>query len=1031
MINAINGLSGGWWAWIAPLSVQVAVLGTFAWLVDMLLKKRGWPQVRYALWLVVFAKLLLPPGFALPTSIPGALLTATPAPQAVVASSSPAPAEAALAPVAAEAVESPPAAVEAASPTLSLESWAMLLWVAGVAVLCVWLVRRLTSLRRLLRTSRSAQSEWLEDLLADCAGRLALKKLPHVVTTDKVKSPAVFGILRPVILFPEGSLAQSSRLETEHVLLHELAHIKRRDILVNAAQTLLHIAFWFHPLVWLAGKRSRNLRELCCDTTVAGVLGEQTPRYRATLIETARSVVQANSPLGIGLLGLFENQSTLKARLLHLSRPLWKHRKLKYAAAAAAAVATTLLIVPMARPQKAASEPAATTPFSFSILAVSKGNSGSGPWWDASGAPLAEPPIDPHDPMFTATEGRQLYELVYKVTEPRDADYTYRLAPPPRMHGCRTARKDDQSLGDTYSTCFDVPDGTPTIDVLVGLADGPWETVKSHSGKNALSYSSGGTTVFFSEAFDSPEGLRTTITCSHDAESAQRIVAVDHAGGVHVSARASSGAGGFMQHSLTFRGLTRKDLKGIRIERCPYTWTTILSIPLAPAVEDSTDTASATTEEAAAPMTKPLTGTVLDEHGQPVVGLEVTAYMQPRKKGGTDPVTARTGAKGAFQMDVPIRRPDRLNICALRARSASGVCITKSAWWPGAAAYEPVEMILAPSDGVIAGKVIDDLGNAVAGAKVQVYNVSPTGHNSLSDRVYVAYYKPLGETVATLTASDGSFRVESLPHGWHAVLEISGEGIATDQQPTRAFGPEKTFTVPRAAVIAGRVVAWEPDVSVADIQVDVRGGSERMHVSTVTSEPDGSFVINSLPSGTFYVIANRGKSDGEQWAAVPSGAVTLKPGETLELTVEITRGVPVTGRILTAGTDEPMPGGAVVAKAVGTKTFLSTGIAYADDDGRFTLHLAPGLHSISFMGATSHDKYADMQSRELNVEKGKPVDVGDISLRFLPRSRLKRLPQYEKRGSRNLQRRLAPSDAFRHFDRVNTTAVKCITAVNC
>ena len=74
MTETLNSLSASWWSWIAPVSLQVAILGGLAWLVDLALRKRGWAQVRYALWLVVFARLVIPPGFSLPTSLTAGLV---------------------------------------------------------------------------------------------------------------------------------------------------------------------------------------------------------------------------------------------------------------------------------------------------------------------------------------------------------------------------------------------------------------------------------------------------------------------------------------------------------------------------------------------------------------------------------------------------------------------------------------------------------------------------------------------------------------------------------------------------------------------------------------------------------------------------------------------------------------------------------------------------------------------------------------------------------------------------------------------
>ena len=361
MVETLNSLSAAWWSWLAPLSVQVAVLAALVWLVDLPLRRRGWPQVRYALWAVVFLRLLLPPGLALPTSIPSRILASlrSAEAQAVVA---PAPVLAASsAPVVAGApapADTAPAAPLApiAAPRLTLKTLAMLAWLAVSLLLLSLLVRKALSIRRSLAAA-SAAPDWLRDVAAEVATALHMKRAPRVLLCDFIRSAAVFGPLRPVILLPTSWTTEYTREQLFHILLHESAHIRRGDLAANAGQALLHIAFWFHPFVWLAGGRARELRELCCDVKVSLVLGQgRTPMYRETLIAVARKVIAPAIGLSLGLLGLFESPSGLAARLDHLTRRPFLHRRLRFLVTLSVALAAVLLVLPMAaQPTSAAS----------------------------------------------------------------------------------------------------------------------------------------------------------------------------------------------------------------------------------------------------------------------------------------------------------------------------------------------------------------------------------------------------------------------------------------------------------------------------------------------------------------------------------------------------------------------------------------------------------------------------------------------------------------------------------------------------
>jgi hypothetical protein len=69
MIEQINNVAEGWWDWMWPMLWQVSALIVLIGAVDILLRKRVWPQVRYALWMLVLVKLILPPTFTLSTSL--------------------------------------------------------------------------------------------------------------------------------------------------------------------------------------------------------------------------------------------------------------------------------------------------------------------------------------------------------------------------------------------------------------------------------------------------------------------------------------------------------------------------------------------------------------------------------------------------------------------------------------------------------------------------------------------------------------------------------------------------------------------------------------------------------------------------------------------------------------------------------------------------------------------------------------------------------------------------------------------------
>ena len=385
MIEQANNIAELWWRWMWPMFWQVSILIALISLADFALRKRAWPQLRYALWLLVLVKLVLPPGLALPTSmmsrllgplassplaehtpVPGVVETAMPIAQGdpVMPLLITAPGELASAGEE-EATPTETAAMDVA-PTTTVElpapgakvhwhAYVMLGWLLGVLVLAGWIVATLRRLRRLHRgeTASCDLPQWFEPLLADTARKLGLRRVPKVVFSQWVSSPAVFGVFRPVILMPAPDAKCLSRRETHHILLHELAHIRRGDLIIYGLNVVLQIVYWFNPLVWLGRRQLQHLRELCCDATVGRILRDKTADYKQTILETARRLLAKPIKPGMGLLGLFENANHLAARLNWLEKSPWKHRRLRIGVICGVIILVSACVLPMAGQQQA------------------------------------------------------------------------------------------------------------------------------------------------------------------------------------------------------------------------------------------------------------------------------------------------------------------------------------------------------------------------------------------------------------------------------------------------------------------------------------------------------------------------------------------------------------------------------------------------------------------------------------------------------------------------------------------------------
>jgi beta-lactamase regulating signal transducer with metallopeptidase domain len=129
-------------------------------------------------------------------------------------------------------------------------SWVAAVWMAGVVVFWLRLVGGWMMAERLRRRQvRHAPAQW-QQALDRLRTRLRISRPVQLLISGLVHAPAVVGLFRPVVLMPVGALAGLPAEQVEALLLHELAHIRRYDYLVNTIQSVVEALLFYHPAVW-------------------------------------------------------------------------------------------------------------------------------------------------------------------------------------------------------------------------------------------------------------------------------------------------------------------------------------------------------------------------------------------------------------------------------------------------------------------------------------------------------------------------------------------------------------------------------------------------------------------------------------------------------------------------------------------------------------------------------------------------------------------------------------------------------------
>lgn len=187
-------------------------------------------------------------------------------------------------------------------------------WLLCAGLLWLRLVGGWWLAQRLRRRDVSSAADNFQQLCSDWAKHLNINTKIQLLESPHIAEPLTLGFWKPVVLFPVGMLLQLSPAQVEALLLHELAHIRRHDYLVNLVQLALEVCFFYHPLFWMLSREARSRREFCCDEVVM----RHTPNpllYAKTLTDLQLSFLQPSTQFVMNATG----KSRFTERILHIA----------------------------------------------------------------------------------------------------------------------------------------------------------------------------------------------------------------------------------------------------------------------------------------------------------------------------------------------------------------------------------------------------------------------------------------------------------------------------------------------------------------------------------------------------------------------------------------------------------------------------------------------------------------------------------------------------------------------------------------
>ncbi len=157
----------------------------------------------------------------------------------------------------------------------------------------------------------------LLELIADQAHKIGLRCVPLVKYCGKVAVPTVVGVIRPMILVPASSLTGLEPEQLAIIIGHELAHIRRYDLVMNLVQRVIESLLFFHPVVWYVSRRMSAEREACCDDLVVSS-GCEPMRYAGALLRMAEICTPAPGSGVVALTAAGDAPSQFELRIHRL-----------------------------------------------------------------------------------------------------------------------------------------------------------------------------------------------------------------------------------------------------------------------------------------------------------------------------------------------------------------------------------------------------------------------------------------------------------------------------------------------------------------------------------------------------------------------------------------------------------------------------------------------------------------------------------------------------------------------------------------
>ncbi|MBK1809881.1 DUF4309 domain-containing protein [Clostridium sp. YIM B02505] len=163
-------------------------------------------------------------------------------------------------------------------------------WLIGVTLLTSYILLSYILFNLKINSRNNNSATGLHPILKECKKKLRVNRKVKIIYSNDITSPCILGIIKPQILIPSFLSKELGSKDLEYILLHELSHLKKNDLILNWIMTSLQVIYWFNPIIWLAFTKARKDCELSCDSFVLRKLSKTSYKeYGETLLKIAAS----------------------------------------------------------------------------------------------------------------------------------------------------------------------------------------------------------------------------------------------------------------------------------------------------------------------------------------------------------------------------------------------------------------------------------------------------------------------------------------------------------------------------------------------------------------------------------------------------------------------------------------------------------------------------------------------------------------------------------------------------------------------